>query len=98
MRAGAPGGLSGDPLNSGREEALEILFGQDYHAAKVEIMRPLNSFFEEMNGRIEAEVQGRTGRQRTLFLLQFLVFVVAVGAVVLLILTAAPIMGAWCGC
>ncbi len=40
---------------SGQQRAINILFGEKYHQAKIKIMRPINMFLEELDSRTRTQ-------------------------------------------
>lgn len=54
-------------LEDGRKKALNLLFGEAYHAAKIDIMTPINQFLEQLDHRTHNAVAKQEHRADLLF-------------------------------
>ncbi|WP_133111906.1 hypothetical protein [Candidatus Scalindua japonica] len=63
------------PNTSGQQVAIRILFGERYHQAKIEIMRHINMFLEELENRTSTEFVNQASHLRILLYSQISTFI-----------------------
>jgi len=74
--AGKPGEIPND--DSEQQAAIRILFGEQYHQAKIGIMQPINLFLGELENRTSKEVSHQASRLQTLLLCEISTFILIV--------------------
>ena len=71
-----------------QQKAIDILFGDKYHQSKIEIMRPINKFLEELDNRTQKKVNHQAFLLKIFLCTQILTFTLIVCIVVFLMRTA----------
>ena len=71
-----------------RQKALDILFGEQYHQAKVKIMRPINTFLDELNQRTGKEVHRGALFLQSFLSVQIITYILTIIILVFLMRTA----------
>ncbi len=69
---------------SGQQVAIRILFGERYHQAKIEIMRHINMFLEELDNRTSTEFVHQASRLQILLFSQISTFTLIICVVAFL--------------
>ena len=73
---------------SGQQVATRILFGEKYHQAKIEIMRDINIFFEELENRTYTEFTHQASRLQIFLFSEVSAFTLIICIVVFLMRTS----------
>lgn len=63
------------------QQALDLLHGQDYHQAKIAIMKPINAFYERLDARTEKQTLAAAARLHT----TLIILIVVIGVMLLLL-------------
>lgn len=75
--------ISGTP---DKRLAIDILYGEKYHKAKISIMTPINQFYEKLDKRTKFHVDQSANQLDFTLKIQIFIFIIVVSAIFLLML------------
>jgi len=64
--------------------AVDMLYSEKYHKAKMSIMKPINQFYEKLDQRTKIQVQSSSHQLKSTLNIQLTIFILSVAAIILL--------------